>query len=341
MVWTATIILKWNCRIRFNDLIATNKWSVTYKVKVTEFWYKEGLGFVWTTDAEAIRDAKQTYEDLLQNATTKEIEDQKNATINSLEEQINALQDYIDSWDKVFDKFDNEKNRNLADLLLGENWTEMVSQLDPQVVEDFSNAYYELQKNLEETEKQIEELNKKKEEEDEYWNQLINDLKDYKSEWSDIADIYENAQDALKAKQLIGAEWEKQILEQRLDVLENFKNKYNAILAEIDKVDNMSSTNASNYNTLKLPGYSEGGIVDYTGLAMLHGSPNRPEYVLNNTQMKNLLSSLSKPRVVSNINNGSSDVINYNFGNIELPNVNNAQQFISELKSLINTTRNK
>ena len=251
------------------------------------------------------------------------------------------MQNYINSWDKVLDKFDNEKNRNLADLLLGENWTEMVSQLDPQVVEDFSNAYYELQKNLEETEKQIEELNKKKEEEDEYWNQLINDLKDYKSEWSDIADIYENAQDALKAKQLIGAEWEKQILEQRLDVLENFKNKYNAILAEIDKVDNMSSTNASNYNTLKLPGYSEGGIVDYTGLAMLHGSPNRPEYVLNNAQMKNLLSSLSKPRVVSNINNGSSDVINYNFGNIELPNVNNAQQFISELKSLINTTRNK
>ena len=310
-------------------------------MKVTEFWYKEGLGWIWTTDAEAIRDAKQTHEDLLQNATTKEIEDQKNATINSLEEQINALQDYIDSWDKVLDKFDNEKNRNLADLLLGENWTEMVSQLDPQIVDDFSDAYYELQKNLEETEKQIEELNKKKEEEDEYWDKLIDDLEEYKDKWSDIADIYENAQDALKAKQLIGAEWEKQILEQRLDVLENFKNKYNAILAEIDKVDNMSSTNASNYNTLKLPGYSEGGIVDYTGLAMLHGSPNRPEYVLNNTQMKNLLSSLSKPRVVSNINNGSSDVINYNFGNIELPNVNNAQQFISELKSLINTTRNK
>ena len=97
-------------------------------MKVTEFWYKEGLGFVWTTDAEAIRDAKQTYEDLLKNATTKEIEDQKNATINSLEEQINALQDYIDSWDKVLDKFDNEKNRNLADLLLGENWTEKIGR---------------------------------------------------------------------------------------------------------------------------------------------------------------------------------------------------------------------
>ena len=55
----------------------------------------------------------------------------------------------------------------------------MVSNLDPQIVDDFSDAYYELQKNLEETEKQIEELNKQKEEEDEQWDKLIKDLQDY------------------------------------------------------------------------------------------------------------------------------------------------------------------
>ena len=123
----------------------------------------------------------------------------------------------------------------------------MVSQLDPQVVDDFADAYYDLQVNLEETQKQIDELNKKKEEEDEYWDKLIKDLQDYKGEWSDIADMYEEAQDRLKASQLMGANWEKEILNQRLDVLENFKNKYNAILAEIDKVDNMSTNQASNY----------------------------------------------------------------------------------------------
>ena len=217
----------------------------------------------------------------------------------------------------------------------------MVSNLDPQVVEDFSNAYYDLQKNIEETEKQIEDLNKLKEEEDEYWDKLINDLKEYKGQWSDIANIYEDAQDALKAKQLIGAEWERQILEQRLDVLENFKNKYNAILAEIDKVDNMSTNNASGYNPYSLPGYSNGGEVDFTGLAMLHGSKSRPEYVLNNDQMKNLLSNLTKPQYTSNFGAGGSQVINnYSFGNIDLPNVQNAQQFINELKSLVNTTKN-
>lgn len=312
--------------------------AMTQKTKKV---YKEGLGWIWTTDAEAIRDAKQTYEDLLKNATTKEIEEQKDATINSLEEQINALQDYIDSWDKVLDKFDNEKNRNLADLLLGENWTEMVSQLDPQIVDDFSDAYYELQKNLEETEKQIEELNKKKEEEDEYWDKLIDDLEEYKDKWSDVADVYEEAQNALKARQIMGANWEQDILNRRLDVLENFKNKYNAILAEIDKVDNMSTNQASNYTALRLPGYANGGEVDYTGLAVLHGTPNKPEYVLNNNQMRNLLGNLTKPRFTSNLEKGSSVVNNYSFGNIELPNVTNARQFANELKSLLNITKNQ
>lgn len=312
--------------------------AMTQKTKKV---YKEGLGWIWTTDAEAIRDAKQTYEDLLKNATTKEIEEQKDATINSLEEQINALQDYIDSWDKVLDKFDNEKNRNLADLLLGENWTEMVSQLDPQIVDDFSDAYYELQKNLEETEKQIEELNKKKEEEDEYWDKLIDDLEEYKDKWSDVADIYEEAQNALKARQIMGANWEQDILNRRLDVLENFKNKYNAILAEIDKVDNMSTNQASNYTALRLPGYANGGEVDYTGLAVLHGTPNKPEYVLNNNQMRNLLGNLTKPRFTSNLEKSSSVVNNYSFGNIELPNVTNARQFANELKSLLNITKNQ
>ncbi len=278
---------------------------------------------------------------MLTSATTKEIEEQKDATINSLEDQIEALQEYIDSWDDVLNKFDNEKNRNLADLLLGENWTEMVSQLDPQVVEDFSDAYYELQKNLDETEKQIEELNKQKEEEDEYWDKLIEDLETYQEKWDEVSDAYEEAQDALKAAQIIGANWEKDILDQRLDVLENFKNKYNAILAEIDKVDNMSTDEASSYTALRLPGYANGGEIDYTGLAVLHGTPNKPEYVLNNTQMRNLLSNLIKPKFTSNTATGSSVTNNYNFGNIELPNVTNARQFANELKSLLNITKNQ
>lgn len=312
--------------------------AMTQKTKKV---YKEGLGWVWTADQDAIRDAKKTYEDLLKSATVDEIEKQKDATINSLEDQIKSLQEYIDSWDNVLNKFDNEKNRNLADLLLGENWTEMVSQLDPDVVNDFSNAYYYLQKNLEETEQTIEELNKKKEEEDKYWDNLIDDLDKYKDKWGEVSDSYEESQNALAASQILGANWEKEILDKRLDVLENFKNQYNRILSEIDKVEGMTDDQASSYNVPKIPGFASGGEVDFTGLAMLHGSPNSPEYVLNNNQMRNLLTSLTKPQVVSKLSGGNNTVNNYSFGSIELPNVNNAQQFVNELKSILNITKNQ
>lgn len=303
--------------------------------------YKEGLGWVWEADQEAIKEARKTYEDLLKESQLKEIEDSKDKTLQTLDEQIEALENYITSWDEVLDKFENEKNKNLADLLLGENWSEAVSQLDPNIVEDFSNAYYNLQKSLEETEAEIERLNKQKDEEEEYWDNIIDKVKDYKDQWSEVANAYEEAANKQKANQLLAANWEQDILNQRLNVLEDFKNKYNRILSEIDLVNGMSTNAVSNYTPYSLPGYSNGGEVNFTGLAMLHGTPNKPEYVFNNDQIRNLLSNLTKPQYTSNINNnGSSVVNNYSIGNIELPNVQNSQQFINELKSLVNTSKN-
>ena len=88
-------------------------------------------------------------------------------------------------------------------------------------------------------------------------------------------------------------------------------------------------------------GYKNGGMVDYTGLAMLHGTKSKPEFVLNNDQMRNMLSTLIKPQVSSNLPTSGGAVNNYNFGNIELPNVTNAKQFVTELKSLVNITKHQ
>ena len=304
--------------------------------------YKEGLGWVWTTDAEAIREAKKNYEDLLKNNTVKDIEEQRDKTVQSLEDQINTLQEYIDSWDKVLDKFENEKNRNFAQLLLGDNWEEMLDKLDPQVVEDFSNAYYDLQKNLEDTENQIEKLNEQRDIESERYDNLIEKLEEYQDRWDEVADEYQYNQDKLMANQVLGKNWESQILAERLEAVNKFAAAYKKIWDEVSKVENMSDDKASTYTPKSLPGFAQGGEVDYTGLAMLHGTPNKPEYVLNNTQMKNLLGNLTKPGFKSNFkNSGNSSINNYNFGNIELPNVTNAHQFANELQSLLNITKNQ
>jgi hypothetical protein len=65
----------------------------------------------------------------------------------------------------------------------------------------------------------------------------------------------------------------------------------------------------------KLNGYSKGGYVDYTGLAMVHGTPNTPEAFLNASQTAmfadlaaNLQAIYSRPSHYTDDYDGSSEV---------------------------------
>ena len=92
---------------------AYEAWMNAMTQKTKKVW-REGLGWVWEADSKAIEEAKKNYDDLVHQASVKELEKQKDSTVKSLEEQIEALEAYINSWDEVFDKFNNEKNTNLA-----------------------------------------------------------------------------------------------------------------------------------------------------------------------------------------------------------------------------------
>ena len=83
----------------------------------------------------------------------------------------------------------------------------------------------------------------------------------------------------------------------------------------------------------------ENGPVDFTGLAMLHGTPSNPEYVLNSEQAGQLLKNLATisispyqaPKVDSYSSDTSSIINNFNFDKIVLPDVNDPEQFMTEL----------
>ena len=304
--------------------------------------WREGIGWVWETDKTAISDAKKSYEDLLKTANTDELNKQKDDMSASYDKQIDALQKYINTWDDVLNKFSNEKNLNLANLLLGNNWQGLVVALDTSVVDKFADSYYNLQKQLSDTEKQISNMEDAKKVQDDYYDAKIKDLDSLKDKWSEVEKSYEETQDSLKAAEILGADWEASIFDQRIAKLEEFKNKYNGILKDIDVLNNASDDDVAKYSGSSLPGFKNGGEIDYTGLAMVHGSKSKPEYVFNNDQMKGLLKNLIRPDYSSKSEGKTNSAVNnYNFGNIELPNVTNSQQFVAELKTLVNLTKNQ
>lgn len=88
-----------------------------------------------------------------------------------------------------------------------------------------------------------------------------------------------------------------------------------------------------------------GGPVTYTGLAMLHGSPNNPEYVLNNEQAYNLLRNLATKQPEYSrfdANSGDSWILN---GDIILENCDDPAQFWNEvtqaMSNRFNVTKNR
>ena len=96
--------------------------------------------------------------------------------------------------------------------------------------------------------------------------------------------------------------------------------------------------------------YSEGienGPVTFTGMAMLHGSNNMPEYVLNSDQAYNLLRNMSTLKMAEfDTNNNSGNGVNYIVeGDIVLQDVNNPAEFWKKVTNTMetrwNVTKNK
>lgn len=80
---------------------------------------------------------------------------------------------------------------------------------------DFRDKYLAIQNQINNNEELIKSFEEKKS----YYEQL-------KEQWNSISSAYENAVNEQYAAQLMGANWEKNVLSGRLDVLEDFKNKY-------------------------------------------------------------------------------------------------------------------
>ena len=120
--------------------------------------------------------------------------------------------------------------------------------------------------------------------------------------------------------------------------------------ARNDKIKNEYGGKDPNPGWKSSKGYSSGlenGPVTYTGLAMLHGTPSAPEYVLNNDQAYNLLYNMSSARMAEFESTSKSDGgIQYIVqGDIILEGIDDPSQFWQEVTTAMgnrwNVTKNK
>lgn len=104
--------------------------------------YREGVGFVYENDQSAVDEAKAALTQYQKEQDTKKeikrLEDIRDATIESVEEQIKYWEKYRDEWKDMVNSYTEQQNKLIAEQVLGislegENWEKRLGNLQDYV----------------------------------------------------------------------------------------------------------------------------------------------------------------------------------------------------------------
>lgn len=199
-------------------LIALDKARQQRNVKI----YTEDRGYFYSIDQDAYKDAQQNLQDIKNEEVIKKLEDEQDA----LDDSIELLEKYRDLWNDIADAYKKKTNEALAVALWGENYEKLILQNRTQDIEAFKDKYLEIQSKIDDNKSLIDSYQEKVD----YYNKL-------KEQWSDISSAYEKEQQRMYAAQILGANWEKDVLDGRLDVLSQFRDQYLEIQRQMTQAD--------------------------------------------------------------------------------------------------------
>lgn len=209
------------------------------KIKASEYYdYLANLYQKQVSEYDKVISAVQR----LLKKQTDELQKQKEAIEESYNLQIEEIQKKIDALRDENDEID----KNMALQKAQYNLARAQNQRTKLMYSEARGFYYEadlkgvhdaqeevrkaqLDKTIFDLEKQIKVLQDQMKKETDEIDKQIKALNEYAEAWAEVSSKLQNAIEDQRAAQILGQDWEKQILDQRLDTLQNFTNQYVAL----------------------------------------------------------------------------------------------------------------
>lgn len=263
--------------------------------------YREGQGFVYETDQSAVDEAKEALTQFQKEQDTKKeikrLEDIRDATIESVDEQIKYWEKYRQEWKDMVNSYTEAQNKLIAEQVLGislegDNWEKRLGNL-----QDYVDRY----------------------------NDILSQLK-HRGDYED------------------GDDWDGD------DDYDYGSGGSGPTIGPSDHAGSGGHWDSS--DSSHGPGAAANGTTIGQGLTMvgekgrelrvLGDGPNEADGIIPNHLTENLmkLGQYSPREWMNSVSkmgtNQSSTQYSYTFDNLVLPNVTNADSFISELKNLKN-----
>lgn len=194
--------------------------------------YTHDQGFIWAADEDAVQDAQGELDQARRDKEAADLAEQKQQLEDALErekekleESISSYEAYKEKWEEITSEYADAQDRQILVALFGKEIEQQIIDQKGAAYEEFRDRYLLVQEQLTNVEAEI-AANEER----------IAQLEAIKQAWADAADAYESEQDRLHAAQLLGAGWEKEILDGRLETLATFKTGYYQLQQDIAKI---------------------------------------------------------------------------------------------------------
>lgn len=222
----------------------------------TRYLYSgEERGFIYDTDQDAVRDAKNNLQDIETDILIDSLEREKEA----LNESIDALQAYRDKIADAAEAHNRFMDEQTVIEMLGEDYANQILGADLDAWDGLGDAYIANNKLIQKCEDDIKALEQEQD------------------AWESLSGVIADETNRQAATMIFGADWMQQINDGRLISFEDFKVQYLDIQAQID--DNTALIESYNekityYNGLKenwndvVTTYEEGEQRRYAAMIM-------------------------------------------------------------------------
>lgn len=176
----------------------------------TKYLLKDGQ-FVYSTDNSAIRDAQDSLHDAKYDVDVANLKKQQ----DDIDNYIDTLNEFKDKWNEISDAFSDAQDTMNLKQYLGSEYQRIILSNNLADIENFKNQYVAIESQINSNE----QLKTSYEEKVDYYNNL-------KQQWEDCTSKYDDEKNKLYASQILGANWEAEVLSGRQQTLANFTSEY-------------------------------------------------------------------------------------------------------------------
>nr|DAO89468.1 MAG TPA: endonuclease subunit [Caudoviricetes sp.] len=247
----------------------------------TKYLLKDGQ-FVYSTGNSAIRDAQDSLHDAQYDVDVANLKKQQ----DDIDNYIDTLNEFKDKWSEISDAFSEAQDTMNLKQYLGSEYQRIILSNNLADIENFKNQYVAVESQINSNE----QLKTSYEEKVDYYNNL-------KQQWEDCTSKYDDEMNKLYASQILGANWESEVLSGRLQTLTNFTSEYeklcqrqadaavNAANVEVQASKNAAAGVTSTSSSVASSGGGGGSSSSTSSAPKVtydkNNNPNKPNLVSN------------------------------------------------------------